>query len=68
MRHINVLAARARALQGIYRTLQQPLGNEAVEPADNNSEAQTVGTQAALDFPELMIFRHARPARVKLAR
>src|SRR5208337_4060119 len=42
MRHINVLAARARALQGIYRALQQPLGNEAVEPADNDPEAQTV--------------------------
>src|SRR5271165_2006807 len=66
MRHINILAARTGALQRIHRTLQQPFRNETVEAADDNPETQSVATQPAINFPELVIFRHSRSADLKL--
>src|SRR5208337_4275279 len=66
MCYINVLAARARALQCIHRTLQQPFSNETVESADDDPETQPVGAQAAVDFPEFLVLRHFRSTDLKL--
>src|SRR6266850_1762120 len=51
--HIHVLARRAGALQSIHGRSQQALGNKAVEPAHNNTETESSGTQSPFNLSRL---------------
>ena len=50
---INILAARAHALQCIHRRRQEPLSYETIEAANDDAKAKTRGGQFAANLPGL---------------
>src|SRR5215472_17308750 len=48
MHDVHILAGRAAALQGIHGALQKTLGDEAVEAADDDAEAQATGGESSV--------------------
>ncbi len=51
--NIHILARGAGSAECIHRSGKQPLGDEAVEPAHDDSEAQTIGLQPSIQFLRL---------------
>src|SRR2546430_1637613 len=49
--HINVFAGSARAFQRIYSRRKKPLSDKTIEPAHDNSKANTHGAQCAINLP-----------------
>src|SRR5690242_19831263 len=58
MDHVNVLASRAGTFQRVDCGGEQTVGDEAVEPAHDDSKAQTLSAQAAFDLVWLKLFGH----------
>src|SRR5215469_16970034 len=45
---VHILASRAASLQSVHGALQKALGDEAVEAADDDAEAQAAGSESSV--------------------